>query len=85
MVASSSAPVPAMMNSELWTPLGVILGTGPHCQSGMDVWLGNEAPGFSPVVEMVLSALPSCFLTGCVAYEIPAETSLTHLDNSRLV
>lgn len=70
-------------SEEFGAPLGVILGTGSH--SGMDVWLGNEVPGFSPVVEMVLSAQPSCFLTGCVAYEIPAETSLTHLENLQLV
>ncbi len=57
----------------------------PWCDSGSSVlilaWLSNEAAGFSPVAVRVLSAVPSCFLTASVAYEIPAETPLTHLDN----
>lgn len=32
-------------NDEFGAPLGVILGTGSHCHSGIEVWLGNEAPG----------------------------------------
>lgn len=59
----------------------------PWCDSGhrssvlILAWLSNEAAGFSPVAVRVLSAIPSCFLTARVAYEIPAETRLTHLDN----
>lgn len=59
----------------------------PWCDSGhrssvlILAWLSNDAAGFSPVAVRVLSAVPSCFFTACVAYEIPAETPLTHLDN----
>ncbi len=59
----------------------------PWCDSGhrssvlILAWLSNDAAGFSPVAVRVLSAVPSCFLTARVAYEIPVETPLTHLDN----
>jgi len=68
-----------MMNAELALVWFWALELSVH--PGLDIWLSNEAVGFWPVAARVLSAVPSCFLTARVAYEIPAETPLTHLDN----